>query len=69
MPEGGYVGWAEAYDEEGNVYYYHDETGETSWDMPAGFDGGGYDLDDIGALVDGHVKDSSEDYEHHTTTL
>jgi hypothetical protein len=57
-PEGGYVGWAEAYDEEGNVYYYHDETGETSWEAPAGFEGsrGGGELD-LGGLVDCSVEE------------
>ena len=57
-PEGGYVGWAVAYDEEGNVYYYHDETGETSWEAPAGFEGsrGGGELD-LGGLVDGSVEE------------
>ena len=30
LPEG----WATAQDAEGTTYYYHTETGETSWDHP-----------------------------------
>lgn len=30
LPEG----WATAQDDDGNVYYYHESTGETSWDLP-----------------------------------
>ena len=30
------VMWEEAYDEQGNVYYYNVETNETSWDPPEG---------------------------------
>jgi len=28
-------GWATALDEDGNTYYYNEQTGETSWDPPA----------------------------------
>ena len=27
--------WSEAYDDEGNLYYYHNQTGETAWELPA----------------------------------
>ena len=35
------MGWSEAFDEQGNAYYTNDETGETSWEKPADFGGGG----------------------------
>lgn len=35
--------WVEAWDEGGNLYYYNNATGDSSWEKPAGFggDGGG----------------------------
>lgn len=30
-------GWVAALDNDGNQYYYNEETGESSWDKPAGF--------------------------------
>lgn len=33
--------WVEAYDGDGNLYYYNNATGDSSWEMPEGFAGGG----------------------------
>ena len=27
-------GWEEAYDDDGNLYFYHSATGETAWELP-----------------------------------
>ena len=51
-------GWEAIDDGEGNFYYHNASTGETTWDRPAEFGGGG---DDLGETVEAAVEAVADD--------
>lgn len=62
--------WVEVLDESGNVYYYNDSTGDSSWDKPVGFiptDKGGESDETIDSDIIGAVEhEVSAEIESHS---